>query len=166
MKKRLLLNLIILVLALTVLPHCGGGGGGGSTGNSGPTTAVITLSTTLTDVLPVNTIINGYDVTITLPAGVTVKSTDTSSNPQPVDSSVLTATSVAAGSSIAGAYSPAAGGTPGTVKILIVNGSGISAGEFCKVTCNIAAGYHPSASDFAQSAFAASGLVRPILRLI
>ncbi len=159
MKKRLLLNLIILVLALTVLPHCGGGGGGGNTGPSGPTTAVLTLSTALTPtgVIPPNITINGYDVTITLPAGVTVK-TSTSGG---IDSSVLTASGVATGSAIGGDYAPAVGGTPGTVKIIVgsssINGFGV--GEFCKLTCDIAAGSNPSASDFTQATFAAGGYV-------
>ncbi len=158
MKKRLLLNLIILLLSLTVLPNCGGGGGGGSTGPSGPTTAVLTLSTTLTGVMPVNTMITGYDVTITLPAGVTIKSSTTGTTPELIDSAVLTASGVAAGSSIIGAYAPATGGTPGTVTIAVANANGFSTGEFCTLTGNIAAGYNPSASDFPQPTFTASGL--------
>ncbi len=156
MKKRLLLNLIMLALALAILPHCGGGGGG-SNGPSGPTTAVLTLSTALTPtgVMPQNTVITDYNVTITLPAGVTLKSTNTPT----VDSSVLVASGAAAGSDIIGTYTPAAGGTPGTVDIYVANGSGFSYGEFCKLTCTIAAGYNPSASDFTETSFSAGGLV-------
>ncbi len=156
MKKRLLLHLIILVLALTVLPHCGGGGGGGGGNNNnnsgGPTTAVLTLSAAITGIMPPNTTIDGYDVTITLPAGVTINST----TPPSIDGSVLTYTGGSAGTNIAGSYAPAAGGTPGTAKIIVANANGISAGEFCKVTCNIPAGSNPS---FAQPTFAVSGLV-------
>ncbi len=163
MKKRLLLHLIIIVLALTVLPHCGGGGGGGGGDNNnnnsgGPTTAVLTLSTTLIGVPPnPSTIITDYDVTITLPAGVTVKS-----QTLPVtDSSVLTFTGTAglSATSIIGHYTPAAGGTPGTVEVYIVNGSGIGTGALCTVTCDIAAGSHPTASDFSQTTNAVGGLV-------
>lgn len=155
MKTKSLLNLIMIVGALTILPHCGGGGGGGNTPQSA--TAVLTLSTTVNGVMPANTIITGYDVTITLPAGVTVKST----TPPQTDSSVVTATGVAAGpaTTIAGVYAPAAGATPGKVRFIIANQSGFSAGEFCKVTCDIAAGFNPSASAFTQPTFAASGLV-------
>jgi hypothetical protein len=158
MKKKSLLSMLMLVGALITLPNCGGGGGGGGTpAPVQPTTAVLTLSTTVNGVMPANTIITGYDVTITLPAGVTVKST----TPPQTDSGVVTATGVAAGSSttIAGVYAAAAGATPGKVRFIIANGSGFSAGEFCKVTCDIAAGYNPSASAFTQPTFAASGLV-------
>ncbi len=155
MKKRLLLNLIILVLALLILPHCGGGGGGGNNpGPSGPTTAALTLSTTLTGSLPANETINGYSVTVTLPAGVTVKST----NPPQIDDSVLTASGAAAGSLIAGDYAPAIVGTPAKATIIIANTNSISPGEFCKVTCTIASG-NPSASDFQQYTFVAKGYV-------
>ena len=158
MKTKSLLNLLMIVGALTILPHCGGGGGGGGNNTPAqPTTAVLTLSTTVNGVIPANTIITGYDVTITLPAGVTVKSTA----PPQTDSGVVTATGVAAGSSttIAGVYAPAAGATPGKVRFIVANGSGFSSGEFCKVTCDIAAGSNPSASDFTLPTFAASGLV-------
>ncbi len=155
MKKRLLLNLIILVLALTILPHCGGGGGGGnSNGPGGPTTAVLTLSTALTSSLPDNETVNGYEVTVTLPAGVTVKTANTGTTL--IDSSVLTASGAGTGSLIAGDYSPAIVGTPGKVTIIIANTNNISAGEFCKVTCTIASG-DPSASDFQQYTFGAKG---------
>ncbi len=155
MKKRLLLNLIILALALTILPHCGGGGGGGNNpGPSGPTTAVLTLSTALTGSLPANETVNGYSVTVTLPAGVTIK-TDTSGA---IDSSVLTASGVATGSLIGGDYAPAIVGTPGKITIVITNTDRINPGEFCKVTCTIASG-SPSASDFQQYTFVAKGYV-------
>ncbi len=153
MKKRLLLNLIILVLSLTILPNCGGGGGGGgNNGGGGPTTAVLTLSAAITGIIQPNTIVNGYDVTITLPAGVTINST----TPPTIDSSVLTYTGGSTGTDIAGSYAPEAGGTPGTAKIIVANANGISAGQFCTVTCNIPAGSNPS---FAQPTFAVSGLV-------
>ncbi len=157
MKKRLLVNIMMLVLAVTVLPHCGGGGGGGGDNNSGgPTTVVLTLSTALTG-LPSNpnTILTGYDITITLPTGVTVKST----TPPETDNSVLTFTGTAGLSttSIIGHYTPAAGGTPGTVEIYIANGSGIGTnGALCTVTCDIPAGSNPS---FTQPTFVADGLV-------
>jgi hypothetical protein len=153
MKMKSLLSLLMLVGALIILPQCGGGGGGNGGGT--PTTAVLTLSTSVTGAIPATTTINGYDVTITLPAGVTVKST----TPPQTDSGVVTATGAGAGSSIAGAYAPAAGATPGKVRIIIANENGLSAGEFCKVTCDIAAGYNPSSSDFLQPTFIAGGYV-------
>jgi len=159
MKKISLINLLILVLALTTLPHCGGGGGGGGPAPvPQPTTAVLTLSTAISGVLPPNTIITGYEATIALPAGVTVSST---TNAPQTDNGVVVAAGAgaAAGTQIIGDYTPAAGAAPGTVRIVIVNQNGFSAGEFCTVTCNIAAGLNISASEFAQPTFVANGLV-------
>ena len=133
MKKTSLSSLFIFALSLTVLTACGGGGGGGSDAPPfQPTTAVITLSTAITGTIP-NTTINGYDVTINLPAGVTIKS--------------ATATGAASGSQIVST------GTTGNVRILIANGSGFSAGQFSTINCSIAAGSYPKASDFQQVAF-------------
>jgi hypothetical protein len=135
MKKISLSSLLIFALALTTFSACGGGGGGGSSTPPPfqPTTAVLTLSTAVTGTIPANTTINGYDVTINLPAGVTVRST--------------TATGAAAGAAITSA------GTTGKVRIVIANASGFSAGEFSTMNCDIAPGSYPTASDFHQLTF-------------
>ena len=161
MKKISLSSLLIFALALTTLSACGGGGGGGSgsSGSSTPpqnTTAVLTLSTTGT--IPAPAVIAGYDVTITLPAGVTVKST----TPPQTDAGVVvgTATGAAAGTYNAASFDSAMG----KVHIVIVSpkGNGFSgAGEFCQVNCIIAPGYYPKAADFQQFTFKASGIDNP-----
>ncbi|HXY54433.1 MAG TPA: hypothetical protein VEM40_07165 [Nitrospirota bacterium] len=157
MKKKALSSLLIFALALTTLTACGGGGGGGSSSAPPvqPTTAVLTLSTAVTGSIPASTVIAGYDVTITLPAGVTVKST----TPPQTDASVVvgTANGAAPGTYNTGSFSPATG----KVHIVFVSpqGNGFNGpGEFCKVNCNIAAGYYPTAADFQQLTFKASGL--------
>ena len=145
----------MLVLAITMLSSCGGGGGGGDGVTiAQPTTAVVTLATTVTSAIPANTVITGYDVTISLPAGVTVKSTTT---PPQTDTGVVTATGAAAGSQIAAVYSPATSTVAGKVRIVIANAAGFSSGEFSTVNCDIAAGYYPTQSDFPQPTFVASG---------
>jgi hypothetical protein len=158
MKKISLSGMLILGLALSTLAACGGGGGADSVGITNPqqTKAVLTLSTSVTGAIPSDTTINGYDLTITLPAGVTVKSTTT---PPQTDTGVVTSTGSAAGSSITAVYSPATATIPGKVRILLANGNGYYAGEFSKVNCDIAAGHYPKTSDFQLSTFAASGLL-------
>jgi hypothetical protein len=157
MKKISLSSMLIFALALTTISACSSGGGGGnSTGSNTapqPTTAVLTLSTAGT--IPAPTVIAGYDVTITLPAGVTVKST----TPPQTDAGVVVGTVNGAvlGTLNAASYSPATG----KVHIIIVSpkGNGFNAaGEFCKVNCDIAAGHYPTATDFQQPTFKASGL--------
>jgi hypothetical protein len=134
MKKISLSSLLIFTLSLTMLTACGGGGGGSSTPPPfQPTTAVLTLSTAVTSTIPANTTINGYDVTINLPTGVTVKS--------------ATATGAAAGATIISA------GTTDKVRIVIANASGFSAGTFSTLNCDIAQGSYPTASDFQQPTF-------------
>jgi uncharacterized membrane protein YfcA len=134
MKKISLSSFLIFALSLTMLTACGSGGGSSSTPPPfQPTTAVLTLSTAVTGTIPANTTINGYDVTINLPAGVTVKGT--------------TAIGAAAGATIISA------GTTGKVRIVIANASGFSAGNFSTMNCNIAPGSYPTASDFQQLTF-------------
>ncbi len=160
MKTMSLSSLLIFALALTTLSACsGGGGGGGSSTQPQPATAVLTLSTAVTGTLPAPAVIAGYDVTITLPAGVTVKST---TQPQ-TDAGVVVGTvnGAVAGTYSVASYSPATG----KVRIIVVSpkGNGFTgAGEFCKVYCDIAAGHYPTATDFQQQpAFKAVGLDNP-----
>jgi hypothetical protein len=168
MKKVSLSSVLIFALALTTLSACGGGGGGGGGSSSGssspppaqPTTAVLTLSTAVKGAIPAPAVIAGYDVTITLPAGVTVKST---ALPPQTDSGVVVGTvnGAAAGTYYVASYTPATG----KVRIVMVSpkGNGFNgAGEFCKVNCDIAKGYYPTAADFQQQpTFKASGIDDP-----
>ena len=168
MKKTSLFSMLIFALALTTLSACGGGGGGGSSSSGSsssppppqPTTAVLTLSTAVKGAIPAPAVIAGYDVTITLPAGVTVKST---ALPPQTDAGVVVGTvnGAAAGTYYVASY------TPATRKVRIVmvspKGNGFSsAGEFCQVNCDITAGYYPTATDFQQQpTFKASGIDDP-----
>jgi hypothetical protein len=154
MKKNFLSSLLTFILGITLLTACGVGSVAPPP-SSRPTTAVLTLSTSVTATIPGDTTINGYDVTITLPAGVTVKSTTA---PPQTDTGVVTSTGSAAGSSMTAVYTPATATVPGKVRILIANANGYYAGAFSKVNCDITAGYYPETSDFQQPTFAASGL--------
>jgi hypothetical protein len=113
-----------------------------------PTKATLTLFSSGT-----NTTIHGIDATITLPAGVTVKST---LNPPETDAGVVSPSGSAIGSLTTGVYTAATGTYPGSVRVLIANGSGFSTGEFAKVACTIALGSWPDAGDFSISGFAVS----------
>jgi hypothetical protein len=149
MKKTSLAIVLTAVLGLSMLTACGGGGGGGSQAPQAPSTpAVLTLSTTATSPIPATTTINSYDVTIPLPAGVTVKTLPSSET----DAGVVTASGSATGAFISGLYTAATGTYPATVKVLIAkvnaDGTGFNPGEFCKVNVDIAGGYTYTPSNF------------------
>ena len=121
-----------------------------------PTTGTLRLSTTGT--LPTGTLIGGIDVTVELPAGVTVKTQ--AAFPQEPDTGVVTISgepAKAGGTTISGAkFIPASGATPATLKFIIgsVNPasgalSGFLQGEFVSIKCDVAtSAVFPGASAF------------------
>ena len=150
MKRTFVASLLILAFASILLSACGGGGGGGVTPVPQPTTAVLTLSTA--GIIPVNDLIEGYEVTIPLPSGVTVK---TLLNSSQTGTNVVIAAGQALGAPIIGVYTASTATLPGTVKVTLLTNNpsiGITAGEFCQVNADIAPGNYPTASSFAQPA--------------
>jgi hypothetical protein len=146
MKKITMLSyLLVLYSAMALISGCGGGGGS----SAPPTTAIVKLSTSGT--LPSGTLIGGIDVTLILPASVTVKST----TPPETDGGVVTASGVAGGSLVVGNYSAATSTLPGKVRIGLVNATGFGTGEFATVNCDIAAGNTPTAGGFSLVNFTA-----------
>ncbi|MCK9417912.1 MAG: hypothetical protein M0R70_00865 [Nitrospirae bacterium] len=148
MKKTSFIILLLLVTSALLFSACGGGGGGGTTeGNTtgGNTTtqstqAIVKLSATGT--LATGTQIGGIDITMHLPAGVTIKST---TNPPETDSGIVTASGLAvSNSSVVANYTASSG----TVHIVLANPNGFSTGEFATVNCDIAAGSNPTQTDF------------------
>ena len=143
MKKQL--SKIIPCFFLLLIISCGGGGVGGDGGGnnnppSQPTTAVLKLLASGT--LPASTTIGGIQVTVLLPAGVTVKST---ANPPETDANVVVQSGNAlTNSTILSTYDP----TSQKVTVFLVNPNGFNIGEYATMNCNIAAGYHPTQADF------------------
>jgi hypothetical protein len=139
-KRLLLFGLMCGILALA---GCGGGGGGNAAAPQ-PTTATVKLSTSGT--LPQGTSLSGIGGTITLPSGVTVQA-DASGV---VSGSVVTVAGVAAPGTIVAFYIPANGTTPASVTFAMVStaAAGFGIGEFATLTCNLASGATPTASDF------------------
>lgn len=144
---------LFFVIAISVLPACGGGGGGGTdSGNAAaplqPTSAIVRLITAGT-----GTTIYGIDVTVDLPAGVTLKS---AVNPPSTDAGVVIASGATGSASIVTAvYTAATSTQPAKARIGIVNANGFSSGEYCAVNADIAAGHSPQASDFSMVNFQA-----------
>jgi hypothetical protein len=124
-----------------------------------PTAGVLRLLTTGT--LPAGTLIGGIDVTVELPAGVTVKTQagSTGTTVLPADGVVTVSgeAAKAAGITISlASFTPASGTTPATIKFAIGNVnaaagavSGFALGEFVSIKCDV----DPSASFPTTGAF-------------
>jgi len=156
MKKTFIFALLAINLLLSA---CGGGGGGNSSGKDTIQTPVLTKAIIkLSTVGLANAQIGGVDATLSLPAGVTVKSMY---NPPETDAGVVVASGQAASSStIIAVSTPASGSSRALVRLIIVNSSqnGISIGEFATITCALTSGVNPTSSDFTIQSSAASDL--------
>jgi hypothetical protein len=174
----------ISCLAVITLSGCGGGGGGG-----GDTEAVTASPAAGTDVtnsgntaaggptapLPIPTkgvlkmatsgaasTINGIDVTVTLPAGVTVAADPVTGE---VTNGVVTASGVAAVQTIGtqnvitARYAPASSATPAQLHIVMANMPGFNLGEFVTIQFDLTTGTSfPAANAFNVTNFFAKGL--------
>ena len=135
MKIRSFLKAVVFLTAMTLF-GCGGGGGGGTsssqTGTEPPpgSTGVLTISTASNTPLPAGTTINGIDMTITLPAGVTVKADAVSGAADPTVLVLAGAAAALPNSIVGGKYDK----TANTLHIIVANVQpGFAAGEFLKV---------------------------------
>lgn len=108
--------------------------------------AVVTLRSTVPGALPANTIITSYDVYLTLPAGVTVKSSDLLNT----DPGVVVATGEGSvqGTTVGAVTIP---GTPNRVRLMVINPAGMNSGEFSTVYCDYDRSNPPAHSDFSVS---------------
>src|SRR6185369_2526169 len=138
MKIRVFLNAFVLLAAMTIF-GCGGGGGGGSTATTptgtepppgGFKAGVLTISTASNTPLPAGTTINGIDMTITLPAGVTVKADAVSGAADPTILVLSGAAAVLPNTIVSGKYDK----TANSLHVIVANVQpGFATGEFMKV---------------------------------
>jgi hypothetical protein len=100
------------------------------------------------------------NVTLSLPAGVTVASSPDSGNPAILvtNSGKVAASGVAVGGNtyMLATYEPAA--AVAKVIIHVANPNGFTVGEFVTVNCDISAGHNPAVSDFSLSGFVVKDL--------
>jgi hypothetical protein len=164
MNKNIVIGMIVAGFSMLVF-GCGGGGGSSTpqtpptTQPPAPTAAVLTLNTTGAS----STSYKGIDLTVNLPAGVSVK-TDPA-NPKLTAPGVLKLSGVFASYSSQvfprpfwGRYSSAGTGKPSTVIVAIASGTAtFSVGEFATLTCDLASGTTVSLSDFSVVNFTAYG---------
>ncbi|MBC7962513.1 MAG: hypothetical protein H7Y05_06180 [Steroidobacteraceae bacterium] len=159
MKVKTLIRLILTATTVALF-GCGGGDGGGTAttppATTKPTAGTLSLSTTGT--LPAGTLIGGIDVTVELPAGVTVK-TQTAFPLEP-EAGVVTISGEparAGGQTISGTkFTAASGATPAALKFIIGSAnsaggalSGFLPGEFVSIKCDVAtSAVFPDASAF------------------
>jgi len=137
-----------ILCVVTMMNSCGRNGG--DAGSPAATPAAATVKLNFSGTTPVY----GIVATVVLPAGVTLKST---ANPPQTDSEVVIASGATVTNTlVAATYTAATNSSAAAARVVIVNANGFSAGEFCTVNADIAAGSAPTASDFTLENFAAS----------
>jgi hypothetical protein len=137
-----IITLAALIVLTLQLAGCGGGGGGASV--KAPSVAQVTLSTANSGG---SATIGLIDVTLNLPAGVSVK-TVSASDPT-VASGAITLQGAAASQVGAVLQATLLPGTPGKVRIHLLLPSGIAPDSaFAVVNCDLAAGSSPVPADF------------------
>jgi|GEM_PF-6291686 len=113
---------------------------------------VLTLGTS-GPALPQGAAINGIDITITLPAGITVKADAITG--ELATGTVTPSSQTSTNTLISGKYTPAAGGTPATVRIIIANVQpGFALGEFAHLNFD---GFPAAGAAFAVAVNQISG---------
>jgi hypothetical protein len=170
MKMRLVSKAVVTLAAMTLF-GCGGGGGGGTasvgtppgngtpSGNETPTVVfkagVLTIGTASTPPLPTGTTINGIDMTITLPAGVSVKADAVSGAADPTILVLSGAAAALPNTLASGKYDK----TANTLHVIIANVQpGFAAGEFMQVNFD---GFPAGTATFAVALNQVSGGTDP-----
>ena len=103
-------------------------------------------------------VIGAVDVTVILPSGVKVN-TDTATGE--TAAGVVTISGVAAvgdNKLIAAKFTPAAGGAPAQLHILLINSRGFGLGEFAAIRFEVEGGTFPAKDAFSVAGFTANGL--------
>jgi glycerol uptake facilitator-like aquaporin len=142
------MRLIWLALVTALLAGCGGGGGGGAAGNAGePGTVTVVLSTQAASAA---TVIYGVELTLHLPAGVTLPADPVSG----LVSGGLLHPAVTADVAVA-RYLPAAAGVQASAKVNIAQATGFAVGGLATLTCSVAPGASANGADFSLDGFSA-----------
>lgn len=128
--------------------------GGGSDTSNPPKSAQVTLTTTETGTIPKDNLVTSYDITLALPAGVTLKS----QKPPVVDAGVVTLTGSALGALSTAVYTAASGSTPASLRIQVASGSGLNPGAFITINFDLTPGSTAKAADFNPLLLSAKGL--------
>ncbi len=165
MKKKTISGLLIFIIALVTSAGCIGLNRDAPTLESTnsplqPTTAVVKIISQGDGRL-----INGINVTLVLPPGVTVKAVPDDGNTRVLiaKSGVVSTSGVSAGANAmmpVSTYTAASAAAPGKVIIHLADANGFGTGEFVTVTCDLAAGSLPrlGAADFSVINFEAVDL--------
>jgi hypothetical protein len=123
-----------------------------NTSGKNPSGSVAPSATPAGGVLKISTaganVIGALDLTVNLPAGVTMNVVDPATG-EAVAGTVVSSGAAAAGTQVVAKVIPVAGGTPGKVVIGMINSTGFNSGECVTIDFNVAAGTNfPAATDF------------------
>jgi hypothetical protein len=118
--------------------------------NIGGTTATIILSTQGSA-----TTLNGIQVTLTLPAGITIKaaSADATTAPSPLAGLVTTSGAVPAGATFLAHYISATSAVSAQLVLGLVSATSFATGEFATIVCDVAPGVTIGTASFTASSY-------------
>lgn len=151
----------VLIAAVVLLTGCGGGSSGSSASVAGvPAASTFTLRPSLQGPLAPGTSIGSIDLTLSLPAGVTIRA---DSNGQALDG-LVTPSAAAAGSLAVARFTAADSSQRAKLRIVLINAKGCTTGEFATVQCDLAAGSAPGIGDFTWSALAVTDVDSKAIR--
>lgn len=145
MKKKPVSGYFAVLIAVVTILGCGSK----SEPEPQPTRAVLTLSTS--GQLPAGTKIGGVEVTVHVPAGVTVKAASDSANPAVMvaDPGVVLAMGASTGAETA--LCSFAATAANAIQVYVIKSSGFLTGDFATVNADIANGFRPAAGEFSLS---------------
>jgi large repetitive protein len=152
----------IFILAVMTLSGCSSGGSGQAAG-SPPLSATVSATAATGGELKLATAgmpntIAGIDLTVNLPAGVSVNADSVTGE---TTSGVVAISGAAAGSNnlVSAKYTPASNGAPSRLRIIVISASGFSLGEFLTVRFDQTAGTSlPEPAAFTVANFSARGI--------
>lgn len=153
-----LISLFLLVVA--ALSGCSRGGSD-QAADSPPLSASVNATVAASGELKLATagtpsLIAGVDVTVILPAGVSVAADPTTG--ETAAGAVMISGVAADNSLLAAKYTPASGNAPATLHIVVINAAGFHPGEFATVRFNLAQGTSfPAVGAFVITNFSAKG---------
>jgi hypothetical protein len=153
-----MIRIALLLMITALLAGCGSGGSGGSSTSGdgrglGPSSTSSSANVTVGALAPAaDIVIYGVEFTINLPSGASV-----AADPSTGETATGLIHTTDSRAFSGGKYTPATATTPATLKLVITDSSGFTAGDLATISCSIAAGSAVTPAGFSLAGFSARG---------